>query len=282
MLKNAITLCFMILFSPAKINLGLRVLERRSDGYHNIETVMYPTGFCDILEIKKSEGRGGMFSFSQSGVQLESGSVPNLCFKAWEIFQREVPLPPVAIHLHKQIPVGAGLGGGSSNATLTLLGLNQLLAEPLENPQLYRMASQLGSDCPFFLHQGPMIAEGRGEILGPVDLRIGGCRLVLLHPGIHISTAEAYRDIVPDRHGTGLRELLTGPFEKWKSKVFNDFEEPVFRKYPELEKMKQELYRAGALYASLSGSGSALYGIFRKNPDLTGDLARAVIWKGNF
>ncbi len=270
----------MILFSPAKINLGLRVLERRSDGYHDIETAMCLTGLCDILEIRAGDAPGGGIRFTQSGIQLEQGSGTNLCIRAYEMYRQAAPLPAVSIHLHKQIPVGAGLGGGSSNATFTLLGLNQISRAPLEEKTLHEMASRLGSDCPFFLYSRPMIARGRGEILDPLELPLKGHYLALIHPGIHISTAEAYSDIVPDRSGAGLRELLAQPPDRWKEWVINDFEGPLFRKYPALSGVKQELYGAGALYASLSGSGSALYGIFPVSPELTGSLAASLIWKG--
>jgi 4-diphosphocytidyl-2-C-methyl-D-erythritol kinase len=280
MLKNAISLGAMILFSPSKINLGLQVIERRSDGYHNIQSVMLPVGLCDILEIKRMDlGHEGI-AFTQTGIQLESEPAFNLCIRAYQIFNEEVKLPPLGIHLHKQIPVGAGLGGGSSNASHTLMGLNKLTGEPVPEKKLHEMAASLGSDCPFFLHGKPMLAEGRGEILGPLSLDLGGLFLVLFHAGIHISTVEAYGGVTPSPLRNDLSRLVQEPVKVWRKQVVNDFERPVFSKYPELELLKQSIYRAGALFASLSGSGSALYGLFPGFPKLPADLARYVIWKG--
>ena len=193
---------------------------------------------------------------------------------------REVRLPPVEIHLHKQIPAGAGLGGGSSNASLTLRGLNQLAAKPLSETRLQQLAAMLGSDCPFFLNREPMLMEGRGEILTPVRPELGDRYLILLFPQIHVSTAEAYDGAVPARPEKLLRDLIRLPLSRWKDHILNDFEKTVFHKYPQLQEIKQELYRAGASYASMSGSGSALYGIFRQRPQLQEGLKPYVIWEG--
>jgi 4-diphosphocytidyl-2-C-methyl-D-erythritol kinase len=280
MLKNPISLGAMILFSPSKINLGLQVIERRSDGYHNIQTVMLPAGLCDILEIKRMDPGQEGISFTQSGIQVELEPASNLCIRAYQIFNKAVKLPPVGIHLHKQIPVGAGLGGGSSNASHTLLGLNMLMGEPLPEKKLHAMAASLGSDCPFFFHGKPMLAEGRGEILSPLSLDLCGLFLVLFHAGIHISTVEAYGGVTPSPLRKDLSRLVREPVKVWRKQVVNDFERPVFTKYPELELLKQSIYRAGALFASLSGSGSALYGLYPGFQNLPEDLTRYVIWKG--
>ncbi len=270
----------MIIFSHAKINLGLQVLSRRKDGYHNIRTVMHPAGLCDILELKESPHDGRELMFSSSGLSLEPGAGKNLCISAWDAYRKEVSLPPLSIHLHKQIPVGAGLGGGSSDATHTLLGLNRIMGEPLGKEDLHRMAAALGSDCPYFLHGSAMLAEGRGEILSPLQLQLKGLSLVLFFDGTRISTAEAYQGIRPAPGKTDLRNLRHLPVREWKERITNDFEGPVYRLYPELENLKQSVYEAGALYASLSGSGSALYGIFKKMPELPGNLQRCTLWKG--
>lgn len=270
----------MIFYSPAKINLGLQVLNRRPDGFHNIQTIMHLTGLYDILEIIRSEKDAAPLTFTQSGLALEPGSSKNLCISAWEAVQRELSLPPLAIHLHKQIPVGAGLGGGSSNATFTLRGINTLMDNPLPPETLYRMAASLGSDCPFFLYDRPMLAEGRGELLTPVDLQLTGLHLVLFDTGIHISTAEAYAGIVPSPGKLDLRELPQHPVRSWKEILSNDFEIPVFGKHPGLESLKHSIYRAGAVYSSLSGSGAAIYGIFEREPVLPADLLEGVLWKG--
>jgi 4-diphosphocytidyl-2-C-methyl-D-erythritol kinase len=270
----------MVLYSPAKVNIGLHIIERRTDGFHNLQSVMMPVGLCDILEIRRSTpGQPGLV-FSQSGIPVDAVPGGNLCEKAHRIFSEAVPLPPVRIHLHKQIPVGAGLGGGSSNASLTLRGLNRFLAKPLPEVTLHEMAASLGSDCPFFLHSGPMMVEGRGERLRPLTLDLGAWTMVVLYPGIHVSTAEAYSGVKPALSPLHLEELLLTPISGWKELVVNDFEPSIFRRHPELEQIKQDLYRAGAVYASLSGSGSSLFGMFNRLPDLPAGLSDRVVWKG--
>ena len=271
----------MIFYSPAKINIGLRVTEKRGDGFHNLQSVMFPVGLCDLIEIMKEQGRGGKISLTRSGIPAGIPADRDLCFLAFERYNAINPLSSVRLHLHKQIPVGAGLGGGSSNASTTLKGLNMLAENPLPEERLHRLAESLGSDCPFFLYRGAMMMEGRGEILAPVSLNLGRMYLVLLHPGIHISTAEAYGEIRPARPEKRLDTLIRQTPEKWKELVKNDFEIPAFQKHPELKEMKEGLYTSGAVYASMSGSGSSLYGFFRKPPSLPGDLERLVVWRGD-
>jgi len=192
----------------------------------------------------------------------------------------EQMLPPVAIHLHKQIPVGAGLGGGSSNASTVLSGLNAISETPLPPGRLAELAGQLGSDCPFFLQKHPMLMEGRGELLSQVDVSLGSFYLVLLFPEIHIATAEAYKAVSPRKPELHLRQVIEGPVQGWKDRVFNDFEPSIFEGFPVLKRYKLALYRAGALYASLSGSGSSLYGVYEKAPVLPGEIRKHVIWEG--
>ena len=184
------------------------------------------------------------------------------------------------MHLHKQIPVGAGLGGGSSNASTTLKGLNILAGNPLPDEMLHEMAATLGSDCPFFLHEGPMLMEGRGDILSSISPCLGHLYLILLFPGIHVSTAEAYAGVKPAVPNQHLQELIRQPMDRWREFVINDFEHSVFKRHPELDRLKQDLYGAGAVYASLSGSGSSLYGIFPESPDLPEELEQYLIWRG--
>ena len=270
----------MIHLSPAKVNIGLAIIERRKDGFHNLQSVMVPIGLCDIIEIRPSGLTGKGLHFSQSGIHVETGEGKNLCERAFDIFSEKASLPHVNIHLHKQIPVGAGLGGGSSNGTTTLLGLNQLLKKPLLPDPLHEMAAKLGSDCPFFLHREPMMMEGRGEILTPLPIRLDGLTMVALFPKIQSSTAAAYAVVTPATPATHLEQLVAAPIEKWKETVVNDFEEGIFRKHPELDLLKQGLYKAGALYASLSGSGSSLFGIFPGTPRLPSGLSQYVIWSG--
>ena len=270
----------MIAFAPAKINVGLHVLERRADGFHNLQTVMLRTGLCDILELTLQRGSSGELRFTQTGIPLEEEAGTNLCVRAWEKISGLTSVPPLHIHLHKQIPVGAGLGGGSSDATHTLLAINSMIDDPCSPAVLHSLAASIGSDCPFFPHEGARLAEGRGERLSPVSLELQGYWLALFHPGIHIATAEAYRGIIPQAERDHLPDLLGQPVEKWKHTVVNDFESSVFRRFPDLAEMKASIYSSGALYASLSGSGSAMYGIFRESTGFAGELARRVLWKG--
>ncbi len=270
----------MIHFSPAKINIGLQIIERRADGFHNLRSVMFPVGLCDILEIWRSPDQKDGISFSLSGIELESGNEKNLCIQAYELLSGETQLPPVELHLHKQIPVGGGLGGGSSNASTTLKGLNLLARNPLSDERLLDLAATLGSDCPFFLHSGTMMMEGRGEILNPVNVHLVQLYLVLLFPEIHISTATAYAGVTPSKPAVHLEELVREPIDRWKDLIVNDFENTVFEIHPKLKLLKAGLYDAGALYASMSGSGSSMYGIFSKAPDLPGNIDRYVVWKG--
>ncbi|MCP4313749.1 MAG: 4-(cytidine 5'-diphospho)-2-C-methyl-D-erythritol kinase [Bacteroidetes bacterium] len=270
----------MILLSPAKINIGLQIIRRRPDGFHDLRSVMFQVGLKDILEIREA-GRAALpLKFSQSGIPVPDDSGINLCEKAHEIFTSQKEIPQVEIHLHKQIPVGAGLGGGSSNATMTLQGLNRITPAPLTGDRLNEMAAKLGSDCPYFLHDQTMMMEGRGEILTPSPVNLDGLWLVLLFPGIHISTAEAYSGVMPVMPGAHLEQLVAAPVDEWREQVVNDFEAGIFEKHPELASLKEKLYNAGARYASLSGSGSSLYGIFSGKPDLPGTISRHVIWEG--
>lgn len=280
MLKNAISLSGMILFSPAKINLGLQILGRREDGFHNLRSIMYPTGLCDIIEINQLPEGNKAIRFSQSGIRFEADQENNLCIKAWKLMMDACPLPPVSIHLHKQIPLGAGLGGGSSNATTILKGLNLLSGSPLPGKKIAGLAARLGSDCPFFLQEGPSLMESRGELLSQVPISLENYYLVILFPEIHISTAEAYQDVSPAIPEVHLRKLIALPLNQWKEHIHNDFEASIFQKHPLLEEMKQSLYHAGAGYVSMSGSGSAIYGIFDTRPELPERIQRYVIWEG--
>jgi len=270
----------MIIRSPAKINIGLHVTGRRPDGFHDLQSVMFPVGLCDLLEIRQNGTGNSSLEFSQTGIPVEGDNGTNLCEKAYWLMTGRAVLPPARIHLHKKVPVGAGLGGGSSNATHTLLGLNGLFQAGLTRETLHEMAARLGSDCPFFLHHQPMMMEGRGEILTPCDIDLDGLYMVILFPGIHISTAEAYAGINPANPEAHLKTLVNQPIGEWKALVVNDFEKTVFQKYPELAGIKEGLYRSGALYASMSGSGSAIYGIFQCLPRLPAEISRRVIWKG--
>ena len=241
---------------------------------------MYPVGLNDFVEIREADPKSLPLTFSQTGIPVKEGSGKNLCEMAHEVYTQKRQLPPVEIHLHKQIPIGAGLGGGSSNATQVLKGLNQLTEDALSHDTLHEMAASLGSDCPFFLHDDAMMMEGRGELLSPSSIKLEGMWLVLLFPEIHISTPQAYAGVSPSQPDLHLKDLLKYPIQEWNEKIINDFEPGIFKIYPELAILKEQLYKSGALYASLSGSGSSLYGIFPGKPELPEDVLRHKIWEG--
>jgi 4-diphosphocytidyl-2-C-methyl-D-erythritol kinase len=270
----------MILLSPAKVNIGLQITGKRSDGFHDLRSLMFPVGLCDILEIRSLEGEIPGIRFTSTGKHVDGESGTNLCEQAYMLMSSKVPLPPVHIHLHKSIPVGAGLGGGSSNASATLLGLNRLTRTPLSDARLHELAARLGSDCPFFLHRTPMLMEGRGEILNPWPLDPGRLFLVILFPEVHISTAEAYSNVVPRKPEQKLEHWLARTPERWKEGIANDFETSIFRSHPGLGKLKEGLYGAGAIYASMSGSGSAFFALFKQRPVLPPALRKYQVWSG--
>lgn len=253
----------MVVFPNAKINLGLYITEKRKDGYHNIETCMFPIPLCDALEMVPAK----KFVFDQSGIQIPGDPKDNLIVKAYHILRKEFnDLPPVHIHLHKAIPTGAGLGGGSSDAAFALKLMNKLFELYLEDWFLAEYAEKLGSDCSFFIENKPMIAKGRGEILSPVAIDLKGNFLVLIKPPIHISTQAAYSGVTPKKPNCDLQEVILNP-TAWKEVLKNDFEESLFPKYPELSQIKAQLYDAEAWYASLSGSGATVFGLFKDAPE---------------
>jgi 4-diphosphocytidyl-2-C-methyl-D-erythritol kinase len=256
----------MISFPPCKINLGLQVTRKRPDGYHDLETCFYPVPWTDILEIIPSDE----FSFTSSGSLIPDNGADNLCVKAYHLLKTAyVALPPARIHLHKIIPMGAGLGGGSADAAYTLRGLNQLFELKLSVNDLMKHAAQLGSDCAFFVQDDAMIGSGRGEVLEPVTISLQGKFVVITKPPIHVSTAEAYADIIPRPPALSLRDYIERePMTAWKHVLKNDFEEHVFKKYPAIQSVKETLYAQGAVYASMSGSGAAVFGIFTEEKDL--------------
>ena len=247
----------MIVYPNAKINIGLNVLEKRADGYHELSSVFYPVkDLCDILEILPSTE----FSFSSSGIEIPGEG--NICTKAFEMLKQDFGISNVKIHLHKQIPIGAGLGGGSADGAFALKAMSTLFDLKLSTPQLEKHALQLGADCPFFIENTPKYVQGIGEKMSSVDLDFSAYELKFIFPELHISTAEAYGGITPKIPATNLLDLINQPIENWKTKVKNDFEVAAFAKHSNLEKMKTQLYADGAIYASMSGSGSVLYGVF--------------------
>jgi 4-diphosphocytidyl-2-C-methyl-D-erythritol kinase len=252
----------MIAFPNCKINIGLHILRKRPDNYHDIETIFYPVGLCDVLEIlpsKKSE-----ISFNTTGISIDNSS-GNLCVKAYQLIKNDFPyLPAVSIHLHKVIPVGAGLGGGSSDAIATLQLLIKIFSLEISAEQLLVYALMLGSDCPFFLLNKPALATGRGEILSPLEALLKGYHIVIAFPHIHCNTAKAFSSVKPYLSNESLKILYNKPVNVWSNSVINDFEESVFIEHPAIQNIKQLFYNAGAEYASLSGSGSSVYGLFKK------------------
>ena len=266
----------MVTFPPCKINLGLRVLSKRQDGYHDISTCFFPLPFTDVLEILPSD----KLTFTQTGLAVPGEAKENLCLKAYHLLLNEFELPPVHIHLHKIIPMGAGLGGGSSDAAWTLRTVNSIFDLRQTASQLSARAAEIGSDCPFFIQDFPAIGSGRGEILEPSDVNLSGFFMVLVKPEIHVSTDEAYRNVKPEIPSTDIRLIVVQPMRDWKANLINDFEQSVFKKHPDLSLIKDKLYSLGAVYASMSGSGSAVYGIFDKQVSIENHFSGQVCWAG--
>ncbi|MDD2526129.1 MAG: 4-(cytidine 5'-diphospho)-2-C-methyl-D-erythritol kinase [Bacteroidales bacterium] len=260
----------MIRFPNAKINLGLNITRRRADGYHDIETVFYPIGWKDALEIVPSAQQKEGCSYQGSGLVIDCPPEKNLVLKAYSLLNKEFPLPPVDVYLHKVIPFGAGLGGGSSDAASMLLLLNEWAGLGLSLDQLAGYASKLGADCSFFIYNKPLFAHGIGNLFEPVQLSLTGYYLALVKPPVFVSTAEAYASVNPTLPEVSLKELLKMPVNEWKGKVANDFEQSVFERYPLIAEIKEQLYAKGALYASMSGSGSSVFGLFLDKPDING------------
>lgn len=266
----------MIFFPPCKINLGLHVINKREDGFHNIETLMFQLPFTDVLEMIPS----GKFSFNSTGLPIPGIPADNLCIRAFQLMQKAYDIPNVKIHLHKVIPMGGGLGGGSSDATYVLSGLNTMFELGLREAKLQELAAILGSDCPLFVKTVPQIASGRGEILVDFPLSLKGYYLKLVNIGIHVSTQIAFSNIVFQEHHESIRSLVYQPLEHWKDILKNDFEKTVFTSRTELKELKDQLYAEGAVYASMSGSGSTMFGIFKTEPVLsfgTGTFEKVIL-----
>jgi len=268
----------MVIFPNCKINLGLKILRKRADGYHDLETIFYPLPIKDVLEIH----RDPELNFTSYGLPIPGDPTENLCLKAWRLLKKDFPaLPFVHIHLYKHIPIGAGLGGGSSNGAFMLLLLNQQFHLELNTGQLLNYAAQLGSDCPFFILNTPSLGGGRGEKLTPISLDLSNYSFALVDPGLHISTAQAFALCTPGDQGPATADIIQQPVNTWRDRLINDFEAPVFRLHPLLGEIKTELYAQGALYASLTGSGSGVFGIFEKGkiPDFHFEKNGVSCWK---
>lgn len=255
----------MIVYPNAKINLGLNIVEKRPDGYHNIETVFYPIGLCDVLEVEPSESCSD-YSFSSSGIPIDGDPEDNLIVKAYHLLRSGYQFPAIDISLVKQIPFGAGLGGGSADAAFMLRLLNEQFELKITPNKLEKLATKLGADCPVFIRNKPVFASGIGNVFTPIDLSLEGYFLLLVKPDIHVSTPEAYSLIKPLHPKVSLIELINLPISEWKNHIKNDFETSVFIRYPDIMNIKTQLYEMGAVYASMSGSGSTVYGIFENEP----------------
>ncbi len=252
----------MISFPNAKINIGLNVVSKREDGYHNLETIFYPVKLADALEIVQADKT----EFTASGIEIDGKAENNLVFKAYTILQKDFNLPPVKLHLHKKVPFGAGLGGGSADAAFTLKMLNDYFKLGLPDSKLENYAGQIGADCAFFIQNKPTFAHGIGNQFEPINIDLSGFNIVIIKPPFSVSTPEAYRNIIPAKPIFSLKQIENLPIEDWRDFIRNDFEASVFPIYPEIEALKNKLYELGATYSSMSGSGSAVFGIFRHLP----------------
>ena len=254
----------MITFPNAKINLGLNIVEKRPDGYHNLETIFYPINLQDALEVTRRENNDKEYTLHISGSPLEGEPEDNLVVQAYKLLKKDYPgLLPVDIHMYKHIPAGAGLGGGSSDAASMIKHLNDKFSLRLSTERMEEYAAKLGADCAFFIRNKPVFATGIGNLFEPVELSLKGYHIILIKPDIFVSTRDAFAEIKPVRPAVSLKEIVKQPMETWKNSMKNDFEDSVFKKFPEIAAIKDELYDLGAVYAAMSGSGSSVYGIFK-------------------
>lgn len=260
----------MITYPNAKINLGLNVVRKRADGFHDIESLFFPIPWTDILEIVPSTEGKGKVVFTSSGIDIPSNGTPNLCEQVYRLLFDEFGIPSIKMHLHKMIPIGAGLGGGSADAAFAATMLNDMFGLGLSPNRLEELVSKVGSDCPFFIRNTPAFVTGRGELLEPFDLDLSGHWIMLVNPDIHIGTKEAYSGVRPAPSKVDLCSVLSEHLSNWKGGVKNDFEESVFQNHPVLAHLKASLYASGAMYAAMTGSGSTVFGLFDSRPNWTG------------
>ncbi len=253
----------MIVFSNAKINLGLFVTDKRPDGFHNLATCFYPVDWSDVLEINESKE----LTFESFGIPIPGDPSDNLCLKAYHLLKKDFDIPPVSIHLIKNIPIGAGLGGGSSNSSFTLKALNDLFQLNIADDELAKYAAKLGSDCPFFIYNKAKLAFGTGNQFKDIDLSLTGKKILLVYPNIHISTAQAFSNIRVMQPKMPIADILQEPLKKWKENLNNDFELSVFNVNEDIKKLKDKMYQSGAEFSLMSGSGSTVYGIFDQDFD---------------
>lgn len=274
----SIHLVYMITFPNAKINIGLFVTEKRLDGYHNLETIFYPIPLVDKIEATVVDTPES--SLRIDGMRIDGNINDNLIMKAYNLLKQSYELPSIEFILEKNIPFGAGLGGGSADAACTLSLLNDSFSLGITLQELERLAAQIGADCPFFIQNKPVFATGIGNEFHPISFSLAGYYLVLVKSPIHVSTPDAFRNIAPKAAPFNLKSINTIPIEEWKHCVINDFEKSVFIQYPDIEMIKYNLYEQGALYASMSGSGSSVFGIFPKQVDITKLFQNCFVWAG--
>jgi 4-diphosphocytidyl-2-C-methyl-D-erythritol kinase len=270
----------MLVFPKAKINLGLRITGKRPDGYHDIETVFYPVSLCDALELVEDSKESDKDTLILTGYKLPGKPEDNFVLRAVSKLRETYPIPYLRIHLHKNIPAGAGLGGGSSDAACTLRTINRTFGLSMSVDELKIIAAGLGSDCPFFIDCKPAFASGKGEILKPLNNVLAGFYAVLVNPGIIIGTKEAYDNCMPSMPEISLTDLISRPVSEWKELIVNDFEKTVFISHPQIKTIKNALYDSGAIYSSMSGSGSTVYGIFSEKPVIPEKIEQYVIFDG--
>lgn len=263
----------MIVFPNCKINLGLHILRKREDGFHDLEAVFYPIPLQDGLEVIQNPSPETDVEFTSSGLTIQGNPSGNSCVKAYHLLKKDFPqLASVKMHLHKTIPMGAGLGGGSADGAFTLLLLNKKFNLNIPEEKRMDYALQLGSDCPFFIKNTACYATGRGEVLEEVALDLSAYKFVIVNPAIHVNTAWAFSQAKPSSNKPFIKDTIQQPVERWKNSLSNDFEQAVFPHHPEIKECKDKLYKAGALYASMTGSGSTVYGIFAKEESLSLDF----------
>lgn len=271
----------MITFPNAKINLGLDIISKRADGYHNISSCFLPIAWRDVLEAVESTD----FQFSSSGLDIPGQSADNLVVKAYELVRKDFDIPAVHFHLHKTIPMGAGLGGGSADASFALRLLNDKFSLGIGNDALESYAKQLGADCPFFIENKPKLVSGIGEVFDETKLDLSGYHLVIVNPGIHVSTQTAFSQITPSKPNVSVDDIIKLDISQWKDLLKNDFERSVFKEHPEIKEIKDVLYEQGAIYASMTGTGSSVYGIFKSvevTKGLKNHFPKRVFWQSDF
>jgi 4-diphosphocytidyl-2-C-methyl-D-erythritol kinase len=271
----------MLSFPNAKINIGLNVTARRADGFHTIQSVFVPVALCDALELVESPDAANLVEFTSSGIAIPGDVESNLCCKAYHLMAKDYTLPSVKIHLHKHIPIGAGLGGGSADAAFLIRLINDKFNLNVSLEKMEHYAQQLGSDCAFFIRNQTAYVEGTGTVLSSFSLVLQNYYIALINPNIHINTGKAYSRITPKTPPVSLDTLLEKmPIADWKTCIHNDFEDVVFEEFPAVQTIKETLYEMGAMYASMSGSGSTVYGVFKNKTNLQHVFADYFVWEG--